>query len=507
MSEELLVDVNEFETRVALVRHSKLQEVHLERSGMYSLTGNLYKGRVTRVVPAMQAAFVDIGMARPGFLHVRDLHGLRYEDPGVALDVRSYLHAGQELIVQVVKDPINTKGPRLSTNIAVPARYVVLLPEDHHIGVSQRIEDDEQREQLRTWVADGREKLASGHGYIVRTAAEFASEEQVNADLKFLDRLWSEVSERSRTAAAGDLVFEELPLHTRLVRDLVGPSIEVIRINDRNTYQRVQRYVEKYLPEYSEKIQQHDGVVPLFELHGVEAAMMRALEPRVDLSSGGYLVIEQTEAMTTIDVNSGAFLGSQNLETTAYRTNMEAADAIPRQLQLRNIGGIIVVDFIDMSSQDHRDDVLARLRSTGEGGSGRFRAGGFSPLGLVEISRKRTRASLRQQVCEPCQTCGGLGFGKSAESTCYDIFRALQRDSERGGQRSQDAEYVVRAAQDVIDCLLSDEADHIHAVERQVGRAVRYQVEPTSGPGEFDLVLSLKSSRDRSQRLYRSADP
>ena len=506
MSEELLVDVNEFETRVALVRHSKLLEVHLERSGMYSLTGNLYKGRVTRVVPAMQAAFVDIGMSRPGFLHVRDLHGMRYEDSGVALDVRSYLHAGQELIVQVVKDPINTKGPRLSTNIAIPARYVVLLPEDHHIGVSQRIEDETHRDQLRTWVADGRERLSSGHGYIVRTAAEFASQEQVDADLRFLNRLWSEVSERSPSASTGDLIFEELPLHTRLVRDLVGPELDLICINDASTFARVQRYVEKYLPEYSEKIQQHDGVVPLFELHGVEAAMMRALEPRVDLPSGGYLVIEQTEAMTTIDVNSGAFLGSQNLETTAYRTNMEAAEAIPRQLQLRNIGGIIVVDFIDMTSADHQNEVLTRLRVTGEGGSGRFRAGEFTPLGLVEISRKRTRASLRQQVCEPCQTCGGLGFAKSAESTCYDIFRALQRDSERGGSRSEDAEYVVRAAQDVIDCLLSDEAEHIHAVERQVGRTVRYQVEPTSGPGEFDLVLSLKSSRDR-QRLSRSVDP
>ena len=506
MSEELLVDVNEFETRVALVRHSKLHEVHLERSGMYSPTGNLYKGRVTRVVPAMQAAFVDIGMARPGFLHVRDLHGLRYEDSHVALDIRSYLHAGQELIVQVVKDPINTKGPRLSTNIAIPARYVVLLPEDQHIGVSQRIEDDEHRDQLRNWVAEGRESLAYSHGYIVRTAAEFATEAQIIADLRFLDRLWREVSERGRVASSGDLVFEELPLHMRLVRDLVGPSIELIRINDLSTFNRVRRYVQKYLPEYSDKIQEHDGVVPLFELHGAEAAMMRALEPRVDLPSGGYLVIEETEAMTTIDVNSGAFLGSQNLETTAYRTNMEAADAIPRQLQLRNIGGIIVVDFIDMDVASHQDDVLARLRSTGEGGSGRLRAGEFSPLGLVEISRKRTRASLMQQVCEPCQTCGGLGYGKSAESTCYDIFRAIHRDSERGGDRTEDAEYVVRAAQDVIDCLLSGEAEHIRAVERQVGRAVRYQVEPTSGPGEFDLVLSLKSSRDRSQRSFRSGD-
>ena len=504
MPEEILVDVNPFETRVALVVDGALREVHVERPAAASLRGNLYRGKVVRVVSGVQAAFVDIGLGRPGFLHVRDFHGVRVE-PGVTPpDIVKLVRPGQSLLVQVAKDPLNGKGVRLTTNLALAARTVVLLPWDTHVGVSARIVDEDERGRLKDLVARVRTNLGQSYGYIARTACQSATEDQVRAEIEDLERLWKRVSRRygesCRTLEAptdpergdsrnanGCLVHEELPVPTRIVRDLAGPSTRAIVVNHPDTLQRLTDYIERGLPELTEAIRGYEGRTPLFEARGLEAAIDRALDTRVRLPSGGCLVIEQTEAMATIDVNSGRFVDSSDLESTAFKTNLEAAREIPAQLRLRNIGGIIVVDFIDMADDDHRRAVMAALIDAASDDSARFRASGFSELGLVEISRRRTRESLERQLCDPCEACSGRAMAKSPQSACYDLFRALQKRAAGGADGI--SEYLIRASQRVVDRLLDEEAPHLAALQRDVEHPIRLQVEPGYASDQFDLVM------------------
>lgn len=499
MEEELLINVNGFETRVALLHNHALAEVHLQRAGAYSLTGNVYKGRVERILPGMQAAFVDVGLSRPGFLHARDIDTPRIipgETATEERDIRDLVHEGQALLVQVSKDPISGKGARLTTNLAIASRYLVLMPTSDHIGISQRIEGDEERERLRLMTENARaaEPAATGYGLIVRTAADGADAEALDSDLQVLLRIWALVQERNRLVEAPALVYEELPVHTRVIRDLASANLTAVRIDDARTYARVKRFVEEFLPEYADRIRHDESDVGLFDRFGVEEEISRALNRNVPLKSGGYLVIEQTEAMTTIDVNTGGFVGSKNLEETVFRTNMEAAAIIPRQLRLRNLGGIIVIDFIDMEDEDHQRQVMRALERAAEADTARLRVTGFSPLGLVELSRKRTRESLAQQICEPCQACDGRGLVKTAETVCFEIFRAIQRDApqrKRGvvdpGERS--SEYLVRASQSVVDRLVDEDSHNVACLADEVGRAIRFQVEPSYGPEHFDVVL------------------
>ncbi len=485
MSEDILIDVNVFETRIAVLADGELCELHLERGGNYTLTGNLFNGKVVRVVPGVQAAFVDIGLDRPGFLHVRDVHGFRTD--AEPRDIAEFVAAGQQLLVQVAKDPLNGKSARLTTNLAIAARHVVLLPLDSHVGVSTRIVDDVERERLKGLAQSVRDELGQSYGCIVRTAARAATREQLRTDLVALDRLWRCIVERRSNCGTRGLVFEEQPAPMRIVRDMAGPSVASVVVNDIGTFERLVDYVGRYLPEYTDRIVHYDGRRPLFDLHDLEPAIERALEPRVSLPSGGYLVIEQTEAMTTIDVNSGAYVDSANLEDTAYRINVEAARAIPRELRLRNTGGIVVVDFIDMDREDHRDVVVGALHDAAEGDPARFHASGFSALGLVEISRRRTRESLLHQMCEPCGRCAGHGHARSPQSACYDIFRAVERH-DRNGTDSGVSEYLVCAGQEVVDRLLGEDADHLSALARTVGRPIRLQVEPGYCTDQFDVV-------------------
>lgn len=503
MTEEILVDVNAFETRVALVVDGTLREIHIERPAKCSLRGNLYRGRVDRVVAGVQAAFVDIGMGRPGFLHVRDLHGGRLEPDSTPPDISKLVRPGQSLLVQVAKDPLNGKGVRLTTNLALAARTVVLLPFDTHIGVATRVVDEGERRRLKDLVARVRADVGTANGYIARTACQSAAEDQVRADVQDLEGLWKRVSrrygeiagamdasgERAERVANACLVHEELPVPTRIVRDLAGPDTRAIVVNHTDTFHRITNYIERCLPELPEPVTHYEGRTPLFEARGLEVAIDRALDPRVPLPSGGCLVIEQTEAMTTIDVNSGRFVGSPDLESTAFTTNLEAAREIPGQLRLRNIGGIVVVDFIDMADEDHRREVLDALVGAASGDSARFRASGFSELGLVEISRRRTRESLERQLCDSCETCSGRAFAKSAQSTCYDIFRALQKQVVSASGAEGVSEYLVRASQRVVDRLLDEEAPYLAALERDILRPIRLQVEPGYTADQFDLVL------------------
>ncbi len=493
MAEELLITVSEFETRVAKLAGGAVQEVHLAPASGYSLTGNIYLGRVERIIQGMQAAFVDVGLERPGFLHVRDIEGPRLiqADGGEAaapMDIRQLLHEGQKLMVQVAKDPISGKGARLTTQLAIASRYMVLMPFTDHIGISQRIEDDSERERLRTLIDEVRRDQSIGMGFIARTAAEGADREALDLDVRVLTRIWDRVLEKKAGAGAPAMVYEELPLHIRVVRDLTDPDVESIRIDDLDTYRRVRRFVDEFIPEFSSRMIHYDEARPLFQRFGVEDEITRALERKVNLKSGGHLVIEQTEAMITIDVNTGGYLGSKSLEETVFRTNLEAAAVIPRQLRLRNLGGIIVIDFIDMEDEEHRRQVLRALEKAAEADATRIRIEGFSSLGLVQMSRKRTRESLIQQVCEPCSQCGGLGYVKTPESTCLEVFRAILDDARvRCDGPRQD--YLIRATPEVVDRLLDEDAEPLKRLSEKIGRDISIQVEPSCLPGDFDVVL------------------
>jgi ribonuclease G len=493
MDEELLINVNGFETRVALLQNHSLAEIHLQRSGRYSLTGNVYKGRVARILPGMQAAFVDVGLERPGFLHVRGIQLPQFDADGAEVappDIRTLIHDGQELLVQVAKDPISGKGARLTTHLALASRYLVLMPFSNHLGVSQRIEDEEERERLRALA----EELRMMHGmdqrgFILRTAAEGVHAEALGADVCVLKRIWDWVEARIADQSAPGLVYEELPIDTRILRDLASAELRAVRIDDAETHQRVKHFVDQFLTEFSHLIVHYDEPVPMFERFGVDDELQRALDKRVPLRSGGHLVIEQTEAMTTIDVNTGGYVGARNLEDTVFRTNLEAAMVIPRQLRLRNLGGIIVIDFIDMADEEHRRTVMRALEKACEADSARIRLADFSHLGLVEISRKRTRESLAQQVCEPCPTCQGSALVKTAETVCFEVFRVILRDYRQrcqllGGR----SEYLIRASERVVDRLLVEEAENVATLARQVQAAIRFEVEPSYGPDQFDLV-------------------
>ncbi len=500
MKSELLINVTPFETRVALVLEGLLHDLQIARASGGSLTGNIYLGRVERILPGMQAAFVNVGLDRPGFLHVRDiakasagvgpLFGQRSASGEDAREpeIQELLHEGQQILVQISKDPIGSKGARLSTDLALASRYIVIMPFDAHVGVSQRIEDPTERERLRGGIEKIRERQASCLGVIARTVADGAREEQLDADLAYLLRVWGRVVERRKSCTAPALVYEELPIQIRAMRDIVTPDADAITIDDGVTYDRVRRFVDEFSPDFADRVHRHAGNRPLFERYGIEDEIRRALDAKVALRCGGSLVIEQTEAMVTIDVNTGGFLGSRTLEDTVFRTNMEAAQVIPRHLRLRNLGGIIVVDFIDMHDEEHKRQVLRTLERACEGDSARTRIEGFSAFGLVQMSRKRTRESLVQQMCEPCSGCAGSGHVKSAETACVEILRSLMYHARRNSGDAGSVDYIVRANQVVIDRLLDEDAALLASLSSGIERAVRLQVEPCYASGQFDLV-------------------
>ena len=496
MPEELLINVNEFETRVALLEDGALQELHIARGGGYSHTGNIYLGKVGRPIPSMQAAFVDLGLERPGFLHSSSLGPRDADEDGEAPppDIRDLVHEGQEVLVQAIRDPIAGKGLRLTTAITLAAGRVVLTPFGKQIGVSRRIEDEEERERLRALIAEIQADLKVDMGFIARTVSEGAQREILEADVRQLTRIWRKVAAKRAEARCPALVHEDIPLPMRVLRDLCGPRVQRILIDDEKTYQRAADFVAEFLPDASIRIEAYQESRPMFERFGVESEAAKALLPRVDLKCGGFLIIEQTEAMITIDVNTGSFLGAGRFEETVFRTNLEAASVIPRQLRLRNLGGIIVVDFIDMQDPEHQRQVLRALDNASQGDRARLSFEGFSSLGLVQMSRKRTRESLAQQICEPCPMCDGLGLTKTSETTCIEIFRALLRDAEAEQEQSA-GEYLIRAPEAVVDRLLDEDAAQLAAIASRVGQEIRLQVEPSYGPGEFDLVRMQGASR------------
>ena len=484
MSEEILVNVTPMETRVAVVEHGATQDIHLERSASRGLVGNIYAGRVSRVLPGMQAAFVDIGQARNSFLHVSDLPAAADEAlPRIA----ERLQEGQLLTVQVTKDPLGSKGARLTAQLSVASRYLVYMPDADHVGVSQRIDDAAERGRLQAALAEALavEQMDAAGGFILRTAAEGAGGAELAQDLRFLRRLWAAVARRAATATAPALLYEELPLPLRTVRDLARPGVERIRIDSGESFEALRGFCDAYMPELTGLLERYDGERPLFDLHGVEDDIQRALGRKVDLKSGGYLVIDQTEAMTTIDVNTGSFVGRRNHEETVFKTNLEAATTLARQLRLRNLGGMIIVDFIDMADPEHQRQVQRTLEKAMARDPARNTISGVSELGLVELTRKRTRESLEQLLCEPCPVCAGRGVLKTAETVCYEIFREIMRDA----RAYENDRLLVLAAQGVVDRLLDEESANLADLEASIGKTISFRVEPDYSQEHFDIVL------------------
>lgn len=482
MKAEILINVTPTETRVTVVENGVLQEVFIEREHLRGLVGNVYKGKVVRVLPGMQAAFVDIGLERAGFIHASDIINGDAKTP-----ITSLLREGQALVVQVTKDPISSKGARLTNQLAIPSRYLVYMPDTDHIGVSQRIDGTEERDRLRALVVKSieNEALTGKGGFILRTAAEGAGEEEINADTRYLKRLWVTLGERLKGAKVPSLVYDELPLFLRTMRDYARPEITRVLIDSKETYQRVETFVEQFVPEILPQLEYYPGPRPILDLYGVEDEMQRALERKVPLKSGGYLVIDQTEAMTTVDVNTGAFVGRRNLEETIFKTNLEAATAIGRQLRLRNLGGIIILDFIDMIDIEHQRQVLRMLEKVLEKDHAKTKISGVSDLGLVEMTRKRTRESLGQMLTEACACCDGRGTVKTAETICYDIFREILRE-----ERAYDAtSYLVLASAAVIDRLLDEDSSSLADLESFMGKTIKLQVESNYTQDQYDIVL------------------
>jgi ribonuclease G len=474
MSVEILVNVTPRESRAAVVEQGVTQELYVERANRRGLAGNLYQGRATRVLPGMQAAFVDIGLERAAFLHASDI------DPEPA-DIRSLVNEGDRLLVQVLKDPIGTKGARLSTQVSLPSRFLVYMPQGKGIGISARVEHGEERTHLRDVVAD----CASGGGWIVRTAAEGVAAEALRADCVFLERLWDVIRARSADASAGTLVHEDLVLPLRVLRDLMGEQVERVLVDAPDVHTAMIAFTRTFMPVLAGRIELFESKRPIFDLYGVEEEIERALDRKVPLKSGGYLMFDQTEAMTTIDVNTGAYVGHRNLEDTIYRTNLEAAVAVARQLRLRNLGGIIIADFIDMADPEHRRGVLQALEQALAGDRVRTHLSAVSELGLVEMTRKRTRDSLEHQLCRPCPNCDSRGFVKTAETVAYQIFREVLRQA----QQFDFQELVLLAHQDVIELLLDEEAAALADLEQATGKPIRLQAEARYAEEQFDVVL------------------
>ena len=487
MSVEILMNVTPRETRVAVVENGVLQEVIIERERRRGLVGNIYKGAVSRVLPGMQAAFVDIGLERAAFLHASDVAVLPEgdevnNDHSKQENITQLLSEGQTLLVQVIKDPLGSKGARLTTHITIPSRFLVFTPNVFHAGVSLKIEDDTERQRLRELLAG---LTGEAGGYIARTAAEGASEEALRADTEFLEKLWEAVQRRAATAAAGEIVHEDLPLALRTLRDVVDGGEEKIRIDSRSTTRRVSQFAGQFMPDIAERVEHYPGERPIFDLYGIEDEIQKALDRKVHLKSGGYLIVDQTEAMTTIDVNTGAFVGHRNLEETIFKTNLEATQAIARQLRLRNLGGIIIIDFIDMAEQEHKRQVLRSLEKNLERDRAKSHITEVSALGLVEMTRKRTRESLERVLCEPCPACNARGSLKTPETVCYEIFREIIREA-----RQFDAQqYLVLASQEVIDLLLDEESTSLAELEEFIGKPVKLQVESLYTQEQFDVVL------------------
>ncbi len=495
MQQDILINWSPQETRVAVVETGAVQELHVERTLERGLVGNVYLGKVAWVLPGMQSAFIDIGLERAAFLHVADLmssvSARHAETEGGAatpvLPIEKQVFEGQSLLVQVIKDPIGTKGARLSSQISIAGRLLVFLPQDQHIGVSQKI-PFEQREALRQRLqvlAEAGAPNGQTGGFILRTNGEEATDAELGEDIAYLRKTWARIKDASTRLPPKSLLHQDLSLLQRVLRDLVSENTQTIRIDSAEQFQKLKTFGAEFTPGAVSKLQLYKGERPIFDLFNIDEEVAKALGRRVDLKSGGYLIVDQTEALTTVDVNTGGFVGARNFDETIFKTNLEAAGAIARQLRLRNLGGIVIADFIDMTREDHRDAVLAEFRKQLARDRVKTMVSGYSALGLVEMTRKRTRESLAHMLCEPCPVCDGKGSVKTARTVTYDILREILREARQFNPR----EFRVIASPDVIDVLLDEESQHLAGLSDFIGKPISLQAEAAMSQEQYDIVL------------------
>jgi ribonuclease G len=482
MSNEILINITPQETRVAIIEQGITQELHIERTSNRGIVGNIYNGRVSRVLPGMQSAFIDIGLERAAFLHVADIHESSHVEHNKPIE--QLLSEGSNILVQVTKDAIGVKGARLSTQISLAGRLLVYLPQESYIGVSQRIEDNDERELLRQKLQNILPTNSSG-GYIIRTMAETAKEHELQADIDYLHKLWQDIQKKSIMVSPPSLLYQDLDLSHRVLRDLVNTDTYRVRVDSRETYQKLTIFAQEYMTSDVEKLSHYNGERPLFDLYGVEQEIEKSLTRRVDLKSGGYVIIDQTEALTTMDVNTGGFVGIRNFDDTIFKTNLEAAQVIARQLRLRNLGGIIIVDFIDMDREEHQAAVLAEFNKTLQKDRTKMTVNGFTALGLVEMTRKRTRESLAQILCETCPTCQGRGEVQTAQTICYEILRELLRESRQFDAK----EYHIVASQQVIDLFLDEESQSLAQLGDFIAKPIGLQLGSSYTQEQYDVIL------------------
>ncbi len=479
MTTEILINATSYEVRLALVEDGRLSEFHMQRPTAKGLMGNVYKGKVVRVLPGMQAAFVDIGLERTGFLYVDDVC-VSSDSPNFSpcitdcaenhcraqgVHIEDILRDGQDILVQVSKDPIGTKGARLTCHITLPCRNLVFIPLTEHIGISRKIEDEEIRQRLKAQIEEIRPK---GSGFIVRTVAEHATSEELEADMEFLMLLWESIVDRSYRIEAPCLVHEDLDITLRSIRDFFTREVDALIIDDAVAYEKLLAHVRTFAPFLTDKISLYKDSTPLFEAYNIEVEISRAIEKKVWLRSGGYIIIESTEALSVIDVNTGRYVGKSDLNDTIFKTNMEAAVEIAYQLRLRNIGGIIIIDFIDMEDDQHREELYTAFKEAVKKDKSRFNILKLSEFGLVQMTRKRNSENLHQLMCEPCHYCSGEGMIKSRQTICYDIFRKITRHA----RKHKGSTITLRVHPRLADLLHNEEEQTRTRVEKEIGKRI-----------------------------------
>ena len=503
MAAELVINVTAQETRIALIENSTIAELYIERTREKGIVGNVYKGRVVRVLPGMQAAFVDIGLEKAAFLYVADVFDAieeyerllddgsqgrsemdpEHQDFRIIHPIEELLQEGQELLVQVSKEPIGTKGARITSHISLPGRHLVYMPTVDHVGISRRIEEEEERERLREAVERLREP---GSGYIVRTASEGKSEEELVSDMEYLAAIWREVSLHREQAPVPSLIHADLDVVQKVVRDIVTDDVRKIVVDSRQDFDRIVQFMKMFMPKMESRVELYDEEEPIFDFYGLEVEISRALGRKVWLKSGGYIIIEQTEALTAVDVNTGRFVGKRNLEDTILKTNLEAVKEIAYQLRLRNIGGIIIIDFIDMEKEVNREKVFAALEEALRSDKSKTNILKISELGLVEMTRKRVRESIGRLMCEPCPYCEGRGYVKSKTTICHEIFRELRREmlDIRG------TKVLLTVNPQVADLLYDEERRGLEELERKFKKRVTVRAKPGFHQEQFEIVIN-----------------
>ena len=486
MGQEILINVTPQETRVAVLEQGVAQELHIERSSSLGIVGNIYFGKVCRVLPGMQSAFVEIGLQRAAFLHAGDIKECKSDDViKPAKPIQEVLHEGQLIIVQVIKEPIGTKGARLTTEVSIAGRFLVYLPHQDHIGVSQRIEDEDERELLRNRLIELLPKDRKG-GFIIRTMSENATDEELLADIAYLEKVWAKIKEDSKVATERSLIFYDLSLPRRVLRDVVNPDTVSIRVDSKETYERMKEFAELYVVNAVKPLTHYKGQRPIFDFYNIEEEFEQAFSRKVGLKSGGYLIFDQTEALTTVDVNTGSFVSGKSLSDTIFKTNLEAAQGIAQQLRLRNLGGIIIIDFIDMDEDTQREKVLEELKKAVSVDRARTNVNGFTQLGLVEMTRKRTRESLAHMLCQSCEICQGRGEHKTAQTIAYEIMRELLRESKQFEAK----EFKIIASPSVISLLQDEESQSLANLSDFINTRIVLEVDGEFSPEVFEVVWS-----------------